>query len=516
MKLIYFIIIIFSYININASLYKVDNFYSYDIFKNYEKIGLENQKIEAQNFFIITTNLKIKLNTLAHDFLYEVGYLDSNCKNILFSKLKIEKKNDIYYKFQNKITFKDSDNAQYIKLPKNTYIFEPLVVSTLLPILKDRGNNKKDYKINLFIPSRNKIVKATLKYENIESKKIDKLYFSLEKYNLYYDKESFEIFADKAKRIVFVDWSSLGYHSIIKDTKIVSFTKAINHLNYVLKVQKIKINNYNVTLYKYISKSKKKMKKILIIDGVLIPKMINDSGDTLSENIFFDKLMDSLSKKGYSFIRYSFENFSDKNLKTFTFEEKYKIIKKIFTLNNKYNTILTLGWGNILSLKLLNDFKNKIKKIIFLNPIYFNYLTILKSQTELEFFTKKEQDILKETLKFLVKKVYSKDIIVFNSQIINTNYFKELFKEDISRYFDILKKDIKISIFTSNYDSDINSKNGWILYSKIKNNNITHKEFMGLNHYFYKIPYKSFAFSYNKNLKIDREFLKYLSRSLRK
>jgi hypothetical protein len=203
-------------------------------------------------------------------------------------------------------------------------------------------------------------------------------------------------------------------------------------------------------------------------------------------------------------------------LKTFTFEEKYKIIKKIFTLNNKYNTILTLGWGNILSLKLLNDFKNKIKKIIFLNPIYFNYLTILKSQTELEFFTKKEQDILKETLKFLVKKVYSKDIIVFNSQIINTNYFKELFKEDISRYFDILKKDIKISIFTSNYDSDINSKNGWILYSKIKNNNITHKEFMGLNHYFYKIPYKSFAFSYNKNLKIDREFLKYLSRSLRK
>ena len=165
--------------------------------------------------------------------------------------------------------------------------------------------------------------------------------------------------------------------------------------------------------------------------------------------------------------------------------------------------------------KLNQEFKNKMKKIIFLNPMYSSYLSILKSQTELEFFGLKKQNELKNTLKKLIKKVYSNKEFIFNGTLVNSQYFKDLFEIKPNPKSKI-SENTKVFVMTGSYDSEIDSKNGWFLYSNIKNNNVKHKEFIALSHYFYKIPYKSFAFSYNKNLKIDREFLKELKRFLRK
>jgi len=502
MKLFFLLILLSFCIRIEAGIINNENIHSYDLFENFKKIGLETYTFKKDEFFIIDSKLAIKFKKENHKLLYQISYLKSDFKKLLSLNLKINNKKNIEYDFTDKKKFK-----------KKLYVFEPLLVSSIYPFLKENIRN-----IDLFIPSENKIIKGKLIYSGIEDKKIKKTIYHLKKYNLTYKNHSFEIFTDKSGLIVFVDWSSIGYQSEITNLRITSFSlnKVSSKRNYKVRIKKLKIKSFPVKIYKYYPKNKNRKLTILIIDGVLFPKMIKDSRDTLSENIFFDKLINKLSKKGYSFLRYSFEDFSIKNNENLTLQKKYEIIKKILNKNKKINTVITLGWGNFLVMKLLNDFSTRFKKIIFLNPIYSSYLTNFKEQTNLEFLTENDRKSLQLSLKHLIKKVYSKDKIIFNDIVVNTSYFKELFKFKIEEYFKYLKSGIKIYIFTANYDSDISSNNGWLLYSKIKNNNIKHKEFLGLNHYFYKIPYKSFAFYYNKSLKIDKEFIKNLNRALRK
>jgi hypothetical protein len=154
-------------------------------------------------------------------------------------------------------------------------------VSTVYPILKS-----KNKRINLFIPSEKKTIKAKIVYKGYDDKKIKGKSYNLKKYNLIYNNNSFEIFVDKLGSIAFIDWSSLGYTSEITSNKIFSFdTKKVKH-NYKMKVKNIKINGYPVKIYNYIPLKKKNGKRIFIIDGVMFPMLKNDSGDTLSENIF--------------------------------------------------------------------------------------------------------------------------------------------------------------------------------------------------------------------------------------
>lgn len=500
------ILLFFLFTSLSANV--IDkNSYSYEVFKNYKKIGTETYNIENNIYFVLNSKLDITYNKVDYNFFYKTSYLHSDFDKLISIDMKINNKKHIAYSF-----IKSSNNKnKFIKLSKNSYLFEPLLVSTVYSFLNSKKKN-----IKLFNPSGNKIIKAIFTYKGYDNKKIKGKYYKLKRYNLIYGNNSFEIFVDKSNLIVFVDWSSLGYTSELKNIIITPFQTDLVKQNYKLIIKKVKINKYPVKIYKYYPKNKKNGKKIFIIDGVMFPSLSNDSGDTLSENIFFNKLINKLSKKGYRFIRYSFEDFSNKDSESLDLSQKYKIIKNLLIKNKQYNNIIAIGWGDIFSFKLLKDFNKKIKKIILLNPMYLNYLTILKAQTELEFFTKKEQISLKKSLRKLIKKVYSNNEVVFNKKIVNSNYFKELFKEKIDNYFKYINKKIKIHILTANYDSDINSSNGWVLYSKIKNNKIKYKEFIGLNHYFYKIPYKSFAFSYNKSFKIDRDFIRSLERVLRK
>ncbi len=507
MKLIVLLFFVFNVLNANVIS---KNDFSYDIFENYKKIGKETYKLSQDKYFALNSNLDIKYNKKDYTVIYNIYYSDINLNDLIKADIKINNSKHIKYLFSKKSGIKNGE--EFIKFNKKSYLFEPLLVSTIYSFLNSEKKN-----INLFNPSEKKIIKAKITYKGYDNKKIKGKLYLLKKYNLTYENNSFEIFVDKSNIIVLVDWSSLGYTSEIKNIIITPFKKVVVSHNYNLKTKKIKINGYPVKIYKYYPKKKRNGKKIFIIDGVMFPVLKNDSGDVLSENIFFNKLIDKLSKKGYSFLRYSFEDFSSGNFEKLDLNTKYKLVKKILMKNKSYNVIITIGWGDIIAFKLLKDLGEKrIKKAVFLNPVYSNYLTILKEQTNLEFFTEKEQNNLKKSLRKLVKKIHSANIVVFNKRIINTNYFKELFKEKVDDYFKYLSNRIKTYIFTANYDSDISSGNGWVLYSKIKNNNVKYKEFIGLNHYFYKIPYKSFAFSYNKNLKIERKFMRNLERALRK
>ena len=513
MKSLVLVLSFFIYINISANIQNISNSKKYDIYENYKKVGLESYKTQKDKLFIVNIKLSLNIKSSLHQFLYNISYSKSDLKKKIYLELKVDKLKKSYYKFDKNFKFKDSENYQFIKIPKNTFIIEPLIVSTLYPIL-----DKKTKKVDVFIPSKNEVIKAKLSFSGVEGKKIGKFNYFLERYSISYKNQSFEVFVDKLGNIVYVDWSSFGYYSQINNEKIISFESKKIKKTYKLKVKNLKLNKFPVKLYYYNSlknSAVKKNKKILFIDGRMFPKIKNANLDVLAENIFFDKLVNKLTKKGYSILRYSFEDFSKKQIKSLTLSKKYKILQKLFIKNKSYTTVLSIGWGSLLVFKLNQEFKNRMKKIILLNPMYSSYLSVLKSQTDLEFFGLKKQNQLKNTLKKLIKKVYKNKEFIFNGVLVNSQYFKDLFefKPDTNTK---VSKATKVFVMAGSYDSEINSKNAWFLYSNIKNNDVKYKEFTGLNHYFYKIPYKSFAFSYNKNLKINRDFLKELKRFLRK
>lgn len=499
---------------INYKLYYLSNIAGSESYKTsavQTDVLLKIKTFEENEEFTIKYTLKHK-DGLINDFLMEATDKDNNLSTLMFKSER------------NKISLLTVDGEKKsIDFKNDFFITEPPVISFLYPILK---NGKKD--LNLFIPSKSEFVKGELKEDGYCLKKIDKQEVVLKKYLLLFDDNNIEIFVDKSNIIAVVNSKTTGYSVEINNFSLNSYEKTLLNDKYkevknnlITSYEQFDVDDFKTVIRSYNLKNKKSLKSVLIINDFGIPDETGHSFYSFSKNNFYDELTYYLVEKNFKVIRYSFENFTDKNLNKLTFENKYKIIKSILNKYNKQNiSIIAIGEGSVFAYKLKKELKDKIKSIALLNPIYFSYDNILTKQTEDEILTEGEKAGLKKNLKQLLEIINSKEeFVTFNKQNIPVTYFKSLFKEIGENYVDILNENI--AIFTGQYDIDVDKNNGWYLYSSIKTknskiSNVEYKEFSKLNHYFYEIPYKSLLLESMNDKNINKDFLKSLYKFLKK
>jgi len=504
--------------SVNYKLYYLSNIAGSELYKTsavQTDILLKIKTFEENEEFTIKYTLKHK-DGLTNDFLMEAADKDNNLSTLMFKSEK------------NKINMLTVDGEKKsIDFKNDFFVVEPPVISFLYPILK---NGKKD--VNLFIPSKGEIAKGELKDDGYCLKKINKQEVVLKKSLLLFGNDNIEIFTDKSNIIAVVNSKTTGYYVEISDFSLNSYEKTLLNDKYkniknnlTINYEQFDVDGFKTVIRTYILKNNnsnsKTVKNILLINDFGIPDESGHGFYSFSKNNFYDELTYYLTEKGFKVIRYSFENFTDINIKNLTFENKYKIIKSITDKFIKQNlSIIAIGEGSVFAYKLKKDLNTKLKKTVLLNPVYFSYDNILTKQTQDEILTESEKSNLTDKLNQLLKIINStEEFITFNKQNMPVAYFKSLFKEKGENYSDILNENI--AIFTSQYDIDIDKNNGWYLYSSIKTQNkqiknVEYKEFSKLNHYFYEIPYKSLLFESINDKNINKDFLKNLYKFLKK
>ncbi len=438
------------------------------------------------------------------------------------SNLKTEKYGFIDFKniAQSKVTLKDPDtnethNLKYIfnnsklsiiqddttdeRVVDKIFPIEPPITLFLYKILSLNSE-----KIEVFLPSTQNIFNAIMQNSGVQKVFFRKKEIFLKKHFLVFDQTGVEIFTDMDGKIVLTNSPNLSLRTeyIGDSIKPYSDLKELLPPSKILKkTDKIIVNSIEFPINIYSPKKTRSLTNILLIHD------FNDE-----TNHFYEKLASILGEKCGNII---FPIVDVEKLKSFN--DKYEIYKKVL---KKYKNIhiISLGEGSIISYRLKKEFKNKIKSITLLNPLYFNYFEILTQQADFSALQENRKIALKTALKEFDKVVKSDEKqTIFNNKKISTKYFSELFKEDAKNYIDILKGDI--AIFTGKYDSDFETKNGWYLYSFIEKNSDTkviYKEIDESNHHFFKVPYKSYAFDFQNEGEINKIFIKELTKFLRK
>ena len=83
------ILLFFLFTSLSANI--IDkNSYSYEVFENYKKIGIETYNIEKKTFFILNSKLNITYNKENYSFFYKTSYSHSNLDNLINSFLFLE------------------------------------------------------------------------------------------------------------------------------------------------------------------------------------------------------------------------------------------------------------------------------------------------------------------------------------------------------------------------------------------------------------------------------------------
>ncbi|MBN2694395.1 hypothetical protein JXR93_07005 [bacterium] len=481
--------------------------------KSISKIIFENINLRLISIFLILLTLSLYAQNsinLEYKIFFsskEIGkeIISFNEKNTpIDSKISIKDPDtdtihNLNYSFKEnvlKIVQDETDEEQKID---NISPIEPPITLFLYKILSLNKN-----KIKLFMPSSGNRYDATLENSSVQKVVFRKKELFLNRYILVFDQIGIEIFTDMDGKIVLTNspnlsirteyiGDSINPYSGLKDSK--------KTLKIVEKTEKIKVGSVEFPIYTFSPKAEKTTTNILLI---------HDFNDENTH--FYRELAIVLGEKCGNII---FPKISIDKLDSFN--NKYEVFKKIV---KKYKNIhiIAIGEGSIISYKLKKEFKNRVESIVLLNPLYFNYFEILKQQTDSLSLQENRKISLKVALKELDNIVKSDEkYTIFNDKKISTKYFKELFKEEAKNYKDFLNGNI--AIFTAKYDSDIDSKNGWYLYSFIEKNRdakVIYKEIDESNHYFFKIPYKSFAFDFENQGEFNRVFIKELTRFLKK
>lgn len=404
------------------------------------------------------------------------------------------------------------DQQYQIKLKKSLFIFEPPVISLFYPIIAGKPGKRL-----LLLPSQGKVIKALLKDQGERFRVIRGKNYRLKKYFLFYGQVGFEIFTDQGGRIALVNSQSMGYR-IERIGRIYSLSGAVETQKpfFSKKGKYYLIDRFPFTFY---HQKGKKGDVVMLPDFGITDRSGHPRG-SYQQNQFYHDFLRYFHEKGFGVYLPTMERFKPKDISKLTLNKKSelftKLVKKI-SRKKRPLFLVSLGEGSIFALKLKEKFGDKITGIVLLNPHWRNYVEILQEQANHPELPKdKRRQLLKGIAELALATQGKEKLILINQIRFSLDYFRELFTIKTE---DLLKKIAgNIAIATGSYDLEVSAKNGWYLSSHLQNRGLKtlrYQEFNGLNHFFYKIPYASYAFEADQDQKISGKMLRWVYRFMK-